>query len=595
MGITTALDSALMAVLTGEATAASLESNVLEFKEDDRNVEATLRQLVETALCLANAEGGTIVLGVADKIAGRAAFTGTDLDPDHVKRRVYDLTVPNLLVDVSEHAHAGQRLLVLRVPQSVEIHADTQGRAPARVGTDCVPMTPGQQATLRDARQGIDWSAARSTAGLQDVSPRALDRARELLVNSVDATRRAYGRLDGRDMLAALGVLEPDGTLLRAGAILFTDFRTGPAEHILYQHRSTPGGEPRIVERLNGPLLLAYDRVMDLVSARRETTPLTLPDGQQLQLQDFPELAVREALTNAVMHRDHRIPAAVHIDHSPTSFSVVSPGPLVPGVTLSNILTHRSKPRNPALASAVRMLGLAEEVGRGVDRMYREMIRTGRGLPRLTADFDHVGVELMGTAPDTHVARYVATLPAEEREDTDAMLVLFHLLQHRNVTADAIASTLQRDPEQAELVLRRLEAEPVVLLEPTRQTAGRRRPSYRLREAALRQLGPAVTYRRRTTDEIDRKVVSHVSEYGRVTNRTLQNMLDMNVHRAKDVLADLVARQVLVKTSQAQRGPTVEYGPGPKFPATKRRGARTPGPDVGGTTTAMPGGATPLW
>lgn len=290
-------------------------------------------------------------------------------------------------------------------------------------------------------------------------------------------------------MLAALGLIEPDGRLLRAGELLLSAPDRPGHPQVVYQYRATPAGEPRAVERLEAPLLLAYERIMDLVSARRNLTPLNLPGGQQLQLEDFPELAVREALTNAIIHRDHRLADPVVIEHSPTLFSITSPGPLVSGVTLENILTHRSKPRNPALARAARLLGIAEEVGRGVDRMYREMIRSGRDVPRIEGDFDEVRVSLAGTAPDTHVARYVATLPDSERDDTDAMLVLLYLLRRRTVTAQDVAPVLQRDPDQAETVLRRLESPGVRMLEPTRQTAGRRRPTYRLTEEVLKDLG----------------------------------------------------------------------------------------------------------
>lgn len=74
------------------------------------------------------------------------------------------------------------------------------------------------------------------------------------------------------------------------------------------------------------------------------------------------------------------------------SFGVVSPGPLVPGDNLANILTYRFEPRNPALTSAVRSSG-SPRSSAGVDRIYREMIRTDGGPPRLTADFDRVGEE----------------------------------------------------------------------------------------------------------------------------------------------------------------------------------------------------------
>src|SRR5207247_6686447 len=72
-------------------------------------------------------------------------------------------------------------------------------------------------------------------------------------------------------------------------------------------------------------------------------------------------------------------------------------------------------------------------------------------------------------------------------------------------------------------------------------------------------------------DELDRKVVAHVQEYGRITNQTVRNLLDVDVYRAADILGDLVGREILVKTSRASRGPSVEYGPGAQFPQKVRR------------------------
>jgi ATP-dependent DNA helicase RecG len=107
---------------------------------------------------------------------------------------------------------------------------------------------------------------------------------------------------------------------------------------------------------------------------------------------------------------------------------------------------------------------------------------------------------------------------------------------------------------------------PLDLLEPTRRTASRALPTYRLRDLVLAQLGGAVQYHRRSGDDIDRKVIAHVAEYERVTNATVRNLLDVSVTRSSGILRDLVDRGVLVKTSTQQRGSAVEYGPGPDFP-----------------------------
>lgn len=243
-------------------------------------------------------------------------------------------------------------------------------------------------------------------------------------------------------------------------------------------------------------------------------------------------------------------------------------------MTVDNILTHPSKPRNRALAAAIRTLELAEEVGRGIDRMYREMIRTGRPTPTIDATFDQVRVALVGGAPDVQIARYVAQLDPSVHDDTDAMIILFRLCSARTVTATTIAPLLQKSVLEAEASLRHVASERVGMIEPTRQTMRAGHPNYRLRETALKQLGSAVPYVRHTSDEIDRRVVAHVQEYSRVTNATVRNLFNVGTPRAKQILASLVERGVLIKTSLAQRGPSVEYGPGPKFPPPPGRRRR---------------------
>jgi ATP-dependent DNA helicase RecG len=299
-----------------------------------------------------------------------------------------------------------------------------------------------------------------------------------------------------------------------------------------------------------------------------------------LPISDFPELAVREAVANALIHRDYHVSGPVTIEHAPSAFVVTSPGPLVTGVTPENILTHPSKPRNHALAAAFRTLGLAEELGRGVDRMFREMIRSGRSTPRIENAFDLVRLTLVGGAPNTAIARFVAQLPEEEREDTDTMLILLRMCSTKTLTAKQAAPILQKTIDEAEAALRRLSSNSVAILEPTRQSLRSAYPTYRLRADALKALGPAVGYQRRTLDDIDRKAIAHVAEYGKITNRTIQNLFDIDVHRAKAVLADLVDRGILIRTSKQSRGPGVEYGPGPEFPATGRPRKAKPKPEV---------------
>lgn len=550
------------------------ENGRLDFKEDALTDKEAHRIVLDAALCLANTAGGTVVLGVDDDVRGPDALVGTTLDPIRVKKYVHDNSRPRLLVDVTEERYRDCRLIIVVVRPDQEIYADARGRAPHRIGTDCVGMDPATQQRLREERQGFDPSATPSAR--QEIDFSALVRARQRLATSLRPVSNGLAKLSDDDLLRALAVENANGDLLEAGRYLLGI----DGVSLVYQYRESPGGEPRVVERLTGPLLLVYDRVMELVSLRRQLTPVTLPDGQQLQIEDFPELAVREAIGNALIHRDYRLNGPVVVEHSPSVLVVTSPGPLVAGVTVDNILTHPSKPRNRILAAAVRTLELAEEVGRGVDRMYREMVRSGRPTPTIDASFDQVRVVLVGGAPNVNIARYVASLDPSVREDTDAMIILLRLCSTRIVAAGAIAPLLQKSVGEAEASLRHMASERVAMIEPTRQTIRAAHPNYRLREQALKQLGSAVPYTRHTSDEIDRRVIAHVHEYSRVTNATVQNLFTVGMPRARQILASLVQRGILVKTSHAQRGPSVEYGPGPKFPPPPaRRRAHRPGGD----------------
>jgi len=546
------------------------ESSTLDFKEAKAVLKEAWQDLAEAAVCFANGVGGTIVVGVVDARGGPTAFVGCDLDPEKLRQRIYQLTTPGLLVEVEELEFADKRLLAIRVPEGLEVYSTTRGYTYHRVSDECVPMRPTEVSRLADERRGIDWSAMSSGRQIEHIDPLALRHCRRLLATSVDSTRQALVRVSDTDLVRALRGLADDGTLTRAGELLLcSDATTAPPDAVVYQHRKTQAGEPDAILRLGTPLVLAFEEILQAIRSRQGITPVTLPDGQQLQIEDYPMGAIREAVANAFIHGDWRSRLPVSIEHSSEYLKVSSPGPLVAGITINNILTKGSRARFPALTGGFRLLGLAEEVGQGVDRMYREMIRSGRDTPVISEDKDQVTVLFRGQIPNTRIAKFLASLPAEEQDDTDTLLIVLVLCQKRTIDAAHLAPIIQRSEAEAQAVLRRLTGEPIQLLEPTRGTVNRTRPTYRLAADAITRLGSAVVYHGRTSDEIDRKVIEHLRDYGEINNRTLQRLFDVDVYAARDMLQDLVARNIITRTSEQTRGVAVRYGKGSSFPKTK--------------------------
>lgn len=375
-----------------------------------------------------------------------------------------------------------------------------------------------------------------------------------------------------------LNLSDASGALTRAGELLLCPpVATDAHDLLVYQYRETPGGDVRSGRRWQAPLLTAAIEALTMIEARIGTIPLNLSSGQQIQIEDYPILAVREALANALTHGDLRKRRAVSVEHSPQGLVIVSPGPLVAGITPQNILTHPPRPRFPSLAAAMRSVGLAEQYGLGVDRMFKEMIRTGRAVPVLAVsegEVQETTVRFAGGPPNSRIVKFVASLPSVEQDDTDALLIVSTLVSRRVINAEQLGPIIQRDPDAAQATLLRLSQGAAQIVEPTQRSSARRYPDYRLTADAVSALGPALAYQSRPKGEIERKVIAHVRDYGSINNDAVKRMFDVDVYAARDILKDLVQRDILARTSEQSRGTAVKYGEGRRFPA-KTRGAKS--------------------
>ncbi|MCY4663132.1 MAG: putative DNA binding domain-containing protein [Acidimicrobiaceae bacterium] len=552
--------------IDGGQRPSDLESETMEFKSERGGHRTTLSKMAEAAMCLANSRGGTVVVGVEDAVVGPGAVSGTTIDIHEARRYIFDSLTPGLTVTVAEHHHRGKRLLLVGVPTGATVHA-VAGKVARRIGRSCLPLAPDQVAALHDERAGRDPSEGRSGRSVDEVDPAALVLARQHLRQLTDQRVR-WADLSTPELCKVMGLATDDGELLIAGEQLFC---TGSTEAVIYQHRASVGSPVDASERLAKPLVTAFSRTLEHVAARNGWDPLLLRSGQQLQLQWYPDDVVREALANAFVHRRLDMPDPVHVEHFDDSLSVTSIGSLVSGVTVDNILTAASRPRNRLLARAVRSLGLIEELGTGVGRMYRSMLRLGKPPPSYEATADSVRVSLVGGSADIAFARFVAHLDEPLRDDVEALLVLRRLCEASSTSSADMAPLFQRSVDETASSLKRMSERPSPLIEPLHASASTSRVRYRLSNATSTGLASAVVHRRHTRREIAEKVVAYVSEHGRITNADVRNLFNVGTPRASVILRDLVQRDALVRTSDSSRGPAVEYGPGLFFEALVRR------------------------
>lgn len=560
--------TSIVDALAAGARASSLESAELEFKEHDpSSLKRSLEILADAVVCMANATGGTVVVGIDDDQSGTAALVGVDaaLTEDIVIRGIFDRTRPPLSVPVREDVVDGRRLLTIHVPKGATFYANAKGTATRRVGAECQPFPPDEQRQALASRGLHDWSAETCAASTGDLLEEEITRLRRLL--------RAAGKddlagLDGDRLLRDLRLITTGGVTRAAVLLLGRPETLGeliPNYGYAYQYRPTPGSESTTRFRERRPLLSAVVRLLDAIEARSTVHSLNVGAGVQLQLHDYPVAAVRELAVNALVHRDYEVDGAVEIEHTADRLMVNSPGGLVFGVTPENILTHPSTPRNRLLLEVITVLQVAERTGQGVDRAYREMLRAGKQPPAFRDHGTRVEAVLPGGRGNDAFTRFVSNdLHDDLARDLDALLTLDLLRDRKSVTARLLAPRVQRSEAEAERVLRALADRE--LIAPARRSAAKAYPSYTLTATTLAALGRSVTYHRPATEQADHKVVAHVNEYGFVTNQTLRRLFDLEIYPARDLLRDLQRRGVLRKLDGQTSGPGVRYGPGPRFP-----------------------------
>lgn len=397
--------------------------------------------LADEVACMANSPGGgALVVGVED---GTGRMIGTELNVDWLRDSI-DSKV-GVAPDVREVHVQGQRLVTIYVAEAREPVQDTSGRLRWRVGDSCKPVDRSEWWEHRDRSSQVDPMATPSRRGLEAVRPGAMEIVRRF---------GDFDSLADEEILRRLGALRSDGRLTQAGALVFTG---QDASLLVFTGFDVPGGAVtnRIDARPRTSLLEQLMEVEALIGVAN--TLITVARGvQHVSVRRIPELSVREALLNGVIHRDwnRSEPTEVHWLELDSTLVVLSPGGFPEGVTAANILTNREA-RYPALADLFRALGLVDKQGIGVDRMYREMITVGHRPPEIIeVPGTRVRCTLVGGVPVYPVMECVRAIAPEERQSDYRIAILLYQLMHKSfLTMGQIEEALQSSPEAARVAV----------------------------------------------------------------------------------------------------------------------------------------------
>ncbi len=531
------------------------ESLEVEFKSE-RKRPLRDRRVVETVVCLANRIGSgpaRLILGVEDdgRITGAHPRHGDRTDPLRLQALVAGRTIPPLPVEAEVHSLEGLPVVVVTVPPVREPVGTVGGRYLRRtIGGDgkpaCLPLHFFAIQSMQASRGQFDPSArVVEGAGWEALDPLEFDRFRRTL----EGVPAGHGdpvllELDDRELAQVLGVVVPQNgrlAVLLAAVLLFgkeaSIHRLVPTHEAAFQVLSGEGIE--VNRFVRWPLLRVMEEFGELFRAHNREAELRI-GMYRVPVPDYPPAALREALANALVHRDYARLEAVHVQLHEDRLEITNPGGFPEGVRLDNVLRAPPRPRNPLLADALKRAGIVERTGRGVDTIFRAQLRNGRPAPSYDRS-DDAGVTLVLPGGDANLD-FIRWVVAEERRNqpptVDQLLILNELGSIRQLTTPEAARLIHRPPSEARRILERMLDAGLV------QASGNGRwRVFHLTAAAYRALGEPAGFIRRRGSEArrhERRVCDYLKEYGRITRKETGELCHLAPGQAYRLLRRLV-------------------------------------------------------
>lgn len=358
-----------------EELLARSESKTLEFKENAHS----LSKIVQTVIAFANTAGGTLVVGIQDKTKNVIGLEKILQDEERIANAIADSVTPTLLPNLQFISWRDKDVLIITVPHSPgPFYLKDKGEGSGvyvRLGSTNRIADAAMIAEIRRLKEHTSFDQLPDL----ETTPDALDmdlmsklfatvhktctkstaRSLELIVDYRDTLRPTKGALllfgKNRDELfpdPLIRLIRFEGTT-KSTAIDHADIKS--------------------------PLPIAIDEVLAFI--RRNTSmKAVIRSPRREDIAEYPPEAVREAVINAILHSDYStMRSSIQVAIFDDRMEITNPGPLPLGLSLETALSGISQLRNKVLGRVFRELGLIEQWGSGLPRIFETCLQ--RRLP----------------------------------------------------------------------------------------------------------------------------------------------------------------------------------------------------------------------
>ena len=397
------------------------ESETLELKE------IVVEDIKKEIIAFANSAGGTLYVGVADD-GNIVGVENPDMVIQQISNMVRDSIKPDITMFIRYTAKnvEGKQIVAVEIQRGTErpYYLAKKGLRPegvyVRQGTSSVPATSTAIRRMIKDTDGDSFEAMRSLE--QNLTFQAAEKEFAL-------RHLAFGV----SQMKTLGILNTDGIYTNLG-LLLSEQCAHTVKAAVFEGTNQSIFRDR--QEFTGSLLQQMNEVYEYID-RRNQVHSTFDKLRRIDTRDYPEVAIREALLNSLVHRDYSFSASTLISVYDDRIEFTSIGGLPAGVSLDDIMLGLSVCRNPKLANVFYRLELIEAYGTGMKKIMgvyensnkKPVIETTDNafkiiLPNLNEDVGSLPVADAGSEAERQVLEFIQKNGSISRKETETAVNL---------------------------------------------------------------------------------------------------------------------------------------------------------------------------
>jgi len=438
-----------------ECPAGRLETQTLEFKGWCQDEKELSRVVAEATVCLANTEGGLVIVGVDDRSVGSAAILPCPypaITSDWFRMRIRDLTrppVPCQVLRLSEppfslRGNPAADLFVIQIERKKHAsgHRTSQGVSFVRTNTECRP----EYYTERDDFSELLAEHLGKNALNSDTIVNAAHHRESRFPDVRQLGNRPWDHLSDMDLLRRLTreSAAPSSRVPTVAALLL--FGTEKAIHA-----ELPNAETVFADETSQNNPLTSSRTLNIIESVGCYLPQIKSHLRKMEV-EVPEEVISELLFNAYIHRCYRTAGAVHISLRSDEIEIQNPGGLLGSLTVENLLHATPIYRNLLLAEAARQYGYCDKAGTGINRVYFQSLAHGLDFPVMESTLDSFSVTIR-TKRDKAFAMFIRDFAGTLNLRLNDLIVLRALRARVQLSVAALCKLSQRPESYMDDVL----------------------------------------------------------------------------------------------------------------------------------------------